>query len=309
MRLTDAVNKAGLYLLFSLGTFVALCSKEAWAHEHTPVTHSFNRSDEPPGPKLLIDIIDRSTGRPAAARFSLKIDGDDYYPGWVDDHGISFTSIHLRSNNRSTMQFAKGTGPVSVHLPEGGGEVTVSVAKGFEYLAEAQTISIMAETTEVAFELERWVNLKADGWIAIDEHLHFDRLDSRDDPLWFTMFEADGLGDRTFHGAQRWHDARCLVAPVCLRISRSGNGWKAHARSRPGVPGQPAGTYQPPGFKQNHPAILNRWLGYTRCGGKLSASARCTATSQKPGWFGRSGARRNPWAAFRIHGRCGAGCG
>lgn len=91
------------------------------------------------------------------------------------------------------MQFARGTGPVAVNLPQDAREVTVSVSKGFEYLAESQTVSVGSATSEAAFELERWVNLMAHGWIAIDEHLHFDRLSAEDDAKWFTMFEADGL--------------------------------------------------------------------------------------------------------------------
>ncbi len=162
-------------------------------HEHTPVTHSFNEVEEPKGPNLLIYVVDGTTGRSTPARFSLKVDGEPYFPDWVDEHGISFTSIHLRSNNRSTMQFSRGTGPVGVNLPVGAQEVTVSVAKGFEYLAESTTVAVQGSTTEVSIELERWVNLKADGWIAIDEHLHFDRLSAEDDEKWFSMFEADGL--------------------------------------------------------------------------------------------------------------------
>ena len=193
MRFTHPLDGLRLLPLVGVVIFLALFCVSLLAHQHELVTHSFNVSEQPTGPRLLLDIIDRSTGGPTPARFSLEVDGEAYFPEWVDDHGISFTSVHLRANNRSTMQFAKGTGPVAVSLPEGASEVTVSLAKGFEYLAESQTVPISAGTTEVAFELERWVNLKADGWIAIDEHLHFDRLDSEDDPLWFSMFEADGL--------------------------------------------------------------------------------------------------------------------
>lgn len=165
----------------------------SFGHEHTPVTHSFNVEQALDGPKLVLNVIDRTTGRSTPARFSLEVDGEPYLPGWVDDHGISFTSIHLRSNHRSTVQFSKGTGPVQVSLPEGAHEVTVRVAKGFEYFATTETVRVSGHETEVSIELQRWANLKANGWIAIDEHLHFDRLSADDDKKWFTMFEADGL--------------------------------------------------------------------------------------------------------------------
>lgn len=161
-----------------------------FGHEHIPVTHSFNKGEEPNGPKLILDIRERSTVQPSAARFSLEVDGQPYIPQWLDDNGISFTSIHLRSNNRSTVQFSKGLGPVSISLPK---TVTVSVVKEFEYLPANTSVQIQGEVTAASINLDRWVNLKDDGWIAIDEHLHFDRLEPVDDPLWFSMLEADGL--------------------------------------------------------------------------------------------------------------------
>ena len=180
-------------LVFSMACLLWVLPVLTHAHEHTPVTHSFNEAEEPEGPKLHLNIVDRSSGRPISARFSLKVDGEPYFPEWINDHGISFTSIHLRRNQRSTMQFAKGTGTVELSLPANAKEVTVAAAKGFEYFLETTTVALTGQTTEVALELQRWVNLKADGWIAIDEHLHFDRLSAEDDSKWFSMFEADGL--------------------------------------------------------------------------------------------------------------------
>ncbi|MDA0347152.1 MAG: CehA/McbA family metallohydrolase [Verrucomicrobia bacterium] len=163
------------------------------AHQHLPITHSFNVGEEPSLPKLVLNIVDRSTGQNLPARFSLEVDGESFNPEWIDDQGISFTSIHLSKNQRSTVQFAKGTGPVRVSVPRDARTVSVSVAKGFEYRVAKQSVEIFSETTELTVELERWVNLKEDGWIAIDEHLHYDRLGPEDDPLWFSMFQADGL--------------------------------------------------------------------------------------------------------------------
>lgn len=194
MRFTAPVTKLNHYLPgLALATFLILLTGVTLAHEHSPVTHSFNEIAEPDGLKLFIDILDRNTGRPTPARFSIQVDGEPHFPGWVGDNGISFTSIHLRSNHRSTMQFSKGLGPVAVSLPAGTKEVTVSVAKGFEYFAESVSVAVSGQETNASIELERWVNLKADGWIAIDEHLHFDRLTAEDDEKWFSMFEADGL--------------------------------------------------------------------------------------------------------------------
>jgi hypothetical protein len=173
--------------------FLFVAASLSFSHEHLPVTHSFMNGEEPEGPKLYLDIRELSTGQAMAARFSLEVDGQAYTPDWVDESGISFTSIHLKSNNRSSVQFSKGTGPVRVSLPEGAKTVSVSAAKGFEYVPAGKTVQVQGEETKVSIDLERWVNLKDDGWIAIDEHLHFDRLDPADDKLWFSMLEADGL--------------------------------------------------------------------------------------------------------------------
>jgi hypothetical protein len=173
--------------------FLLLMASLSFAHEHVPVTHRFTTGKEPDGLKLILDIREHSTGRSSAARFSLEVDGLTHTPDWVGENGILFTSIHLRSNNRSTVQFSKGIGPVRLSLPKGAKTVTVSVAKGFEYLPTKTTVQVQGEETKVSIGLKRWVNLTDDGWIAIDEHLHFDRLDPEDDKLWFSMFEADGL--------------------------------------------------------------------------------------------------------------------
>lgn len=164
-----------------------------FAHEPVPVSHHFTTGKEPDGPKLILDIRELPTGQSSAARFSLEVDGLPHTPDWVDEKGILFTSIHLRGNNRSSVQFSKGIGPVRVSVPKGAKTLSVSVAKGFEYLPAKKTVQIQGEETKVSIGLKRWVNLKNDGWIAIDEHLHFDRLDPEDDKLWFSMFEADGL--------------------------------------------------------------------------------------------------------------------
>ena len=154
--------------------------------------------EEQAGPRLVLDIVDQSTGEPIAARFSLEVDGELFTPSWVDENGISFTSIHESKKQRYTALYSKGRGPVSVALPDNAKKVVVWVARGFQYLMGQGSANIRNERVDLSIELSRWTNLEEAGWIAVDEHLHYDRLDPKDDGLWLSMLEADGLTSAHF---------------------------------------------------------------------------------------------------------------
>jgi len=163
------------------------------AHEHLPVTHQFGGGESESSSRLTINIVDKATGEPIAARFSMMVDGQTYTPDFVDQNGIRFTSIHESKKQRYTVLYSRGTGSVAVGLPANASNVVVSAARGFEYQAVKGSVRLGREGSTLSLELNRWVDLEGDGWIAIDEHLHYDRLDAKDDPLWLTMLEADGL--------------------------------------------------------------------------------------------------------------------
>ena len=60
--------------------FFFVMASLSFAHEHVPVTHRFTTGKEPDGLKLILDIRELSTGRSAAARFSLEVDGLAHTP-------------------------------------------------------------------------------------------------------------------------------------------------------------------------------------------------------------------------------------
>lgn len=144
------------------------------------------------GETLQIKVVDNGNGEPLSARVSFQIDGEVFVPEYVNEHGIRFTSIHKRSQHSFTAVYALKTGPLEVGIPKGAKSVTVAASHGFEY-APVTVVRSAENSNPVEIRLERWSDLSGNGWIAIDEHLHFDRLDPEDDRLWLAMLEADGL--------------------------------------------------------------------------------------------------------------------
>ena len=63
-----------------------------------------------------------------------------------------------------------------------------------------QTCALPISGNEVAVEisLRRWTNLPKTGWIAADEHVHYDRLDPAGDKDWLDMLAGDDLAAAHF---------------------------------------------------------------------------------------------------------------
>jgi hypothetical protein len=183
-------------LIFVLSVFLALPVLDA--HEHEPITHSFDNGQASDGACLHLRIVDDSTNAPIAARVSLLVDGEVYVPQWVNDDGIRFTSIHKSKGQTFTAVYARGTGTLAVDLPVGAKRVTATATRGFEYVPANTIAKVTSDETTLDLRLKRWTNLDESGWIAVDEHLHFDRLDPADDERWLAMMEADGLSAAHF---------------------------------------------------------------------------------------------------------------
>lgn len=162
------------------------------------MTHSFELGPPSDGPRLEIRITDASSDKPLAARVSLSVDDQTFVPEWVDEHGIRFTSIHKSKGQRFTAIYSRGTGKLALSLPENARRVSVTATHGFEYLPAQGTVLVDGQRARLDLSLKRWTDLSQEGWIAIDEHLHYDRLDPSDDPKWLAMLEADGLSSAHF---------------------------------------------------------------------------------------------------------------
>ncbi len=153
------------------------------------------------GSHLRLRILDE-TGKPAAARFSLTVDGEPFVPTSLGENGLRFVSIHRGKRNTFVATYSRGTGDVIVPLPSKTvGSATrgsVTAAKGFEYHATSESFRIVDGHSDCTVRLTRWADLGEDGWYAADEHVHYERTDPKHDPDWLTMLDADGLAQAFF---------------------------------------------------------------------------------------------------------------
>lgn len=164
------------------------------AHEPTRTTHVFEQGAwDPQAPRLVLQVTDRGTGRPTAARFSLSVDGEPYEPPAVGEHGLRFVTAHEGKGQRAVITYARGTGPVQVQLPPGAERVRVSVAKGLEYTPATADGALSGDRLSLDVGLRRWSEIGQEGWRAADEHLHYNRTGPADDRRWLTMMAGDDL--------------------------------------------------------------------------------------------------------------------
>ena len=162
---------------------------------HWAPTYQLDAAAEPPPNARYVElhILDGTTGQPMAARFCVVADGKPYMPPYLNAHGIRFTSIHSKKQQRITMLFGRGTGPIRFPLPAKCSELVVQLSKGFEFLPVRQIIPIQTQQTEATVVLPRWIDLGSKGWHSADVHLHYERLNPDWAPDWFALFDADGL--------------------------------------------------------------------------------------------------------------------
>lgn len=118
-------------------------------------------------------VIDVATGRPTAARLAFRSKEGRYIPpyghrteindGWFQDYGGDVKLMDA--------SFAYVDGSFQVELPVG--EVFVELSKGFEYGPMRKRLTIDAGQQELNLELSRFVDLRAQGWVTADTHVHF----------------------------------------------------------------------------------------------------------------------------------------
>jgi len=166
------------------------------AHEgHQDRTYQIRPSKEPPARArvVVLELRDQDGTARLPARFSLELDGQPWTPDFLNEHGIHFTSIHARKKQRVTVLFSRGTGPVRFSVPEEANRLTVNAVRGLQFLPVRETIHLEPGGAAHTIRLRRFVNLGERGWVAADEHLHYERRDPRHDADWLALLRADGL--------------------------------------------------------------------------------------------------------------------
>ena len=171
----------------------------ARAGSETADTHEFTA----PAPArtvrwLALSIVDDGSGRSLAARFHLEVNGAEHVPDAIGPRGLRLAVRHHKKGQRSTALYTRGEGSVIVPLPDRAREGTITVSRGYEYLATRAPFVVDGPETRLTLRLRRWLDLPARGWYGADAHLHFDRLDPATDSDWLTATEADGLSHGHF---------------------------------------------------------------------------------------------------------------
>jgi hypothetical protein len=179
-------------IIFGLCILFLACDSRG--HEEIPVTHEFGPFEKAGGKDgVLVSVIDADTGEPINARLSFEIDGAYWTPEQVNEHGIRLTSIHKSKQQRFTVIYALDSGSLNLNFPLEIEAITINASRGFEYKSTRLSLEPAKETGLVKIPLKRWSNLGESGWVSIEEHLHYDRLNPADDHRWLAMLEADGL--------------------------------------------------------------------------------------------------------------------
>ncbi len=118
-------------------------------------------------------ILDEAVGRPTPARLSFRSREGRYIPpyghraevntGWFQDYGAD-----LKVGDSSS---AYVDGTFEAELPVG--EVFVEITKGFEYRPFRKLLEIRPDTRSLDLPLTRWIDLRRQGWVTADTHVHF----------------------------------------------------------------------------------------------------------------------------------------
>jgi len=118
-------------------------------------------------------VVDRETGHPTPVRLAFHSADGRYIPpyghrteindGWFQDYGAD---VKLMDSS-----FAYVDGTFQVELPVG--DVYLEMTKGFEYQPVRRRLEIQPGQRDLKLEIERIANLRSNGWVSADTHVHF----------------------------------------------------------------------------------------------------------------------------------------
>jgi hypothetical protein len=188
------ISASVLVLLAALPT-TALAHPHHRARGHRGPTYEITApaKSDPDDRRLVLRIVDDSTGEFTAARVTMLVDGENFTPRAVNEHGLRFVSIHTAKKQRATVIYARGSGPLEVSLPAAANHGEVVVTKGYEFLTSRTAFKVSDKETSITARLKRWSKIRDDGWMPADEHLHYERIDPEHDADWLDMLAAEGL--------------------------------------------------------------------------------------------------------------------
>jgi hypothetical protein len=118
-------------------------------------------------------VVDGATHRPTPVRLAFRSKEGRYIPpyghrteinnAWFQDYGADVKLLDT--------SYAYVDGSFQVELPVG--EVYVEISKGFEYQPTRKRLQIEPGQRELNLEISRFTDLRANGWVTADTHVHF----------------------------------------------------------------------------------------------------------------------------------------
>ena len=122
---------------------------------------------------MRVKVIDASTGKPTPARVHLSGSRGEYIApyghhsqvntNWFEDYGAD---VSVGGRN-----YAYVPGEFTAELPVG--DIYVEVCKGFEYEPVRRKLTVKARQELLEIEISRWKDLRREGWVTADTHVHF----------------------------------------------------------------------------------------------------------------------------------------
>ena len=122
---------------------------------------------------VKIRVTERGSAQPVAVRLHLHGAAGEYLPpkgyhrtvngNWFEDNYGEFVN--------GANQYAYIPGECVADLPLG--EVFVEISRGYEVRPLRTSVTVTAQTDELAFELERVLHWRERGWVTADTHVHF----------------------------------------------------------------------------------------------------------------------------------------
>jgi len=120
-----------------------------------------------------VKVIDTSTGKPTPTRIHFSGSRGEYLApyghhsqvntNWFEDYGAD-----LVWGGRS---YAYVPGEFTTDMPAG--DVYVEIFKGFEYEPVRRKVTIRPGQKELKLRIDRWNDLRSQGWVTADTHVHF----------------------------------------------------------------------------------------------------------------------------------------
>lgn len=125
---------------------------------------------EPPPSGIHGVIVDADTGKPVAARITIRAGDGKYYFSKSDAAEGSAIEFRKQRGASVEMHTTLSAQPFRAATPPG--QYDLVVERGKEYQPVTNHVTVAQGMAETKITLHRWINLAARGWYSGDTHIH-----------------------------------------------------------------------------------------------------------------------------------------